>query len=150
MIFNKTKIFIGRIDFSSASDFIDKNHSHNKRTVGHIFSLALWIERKLVGVAVCGRPTSRHLDDGRTIEVYRNCVIRHYPNACSMLYGACIRTAKKKGYTKVITFTRMSELGSSVKAANFKMEAENVGGKKWTGKRKFISGELKRRWSYQI
>lgn len=155
MLFNENKDWIGSIDFSAACDFIDKHHEHNKRTVGHIFSLGLWRGRVLIGVAVCGRPVSRHLDDGKTIEVYRNCVphcFKNTKNACSILYGACIRTAKKKGFTKVITYTLMSEKGSSLKAANFIMEAENVGGIKWTGKRKFVddSGELKRRWAIKI
>jgi len=107
----------------------------------------------LVGVAICGRPTGRFLDDGETIEVYRNCVKEGNKNACSMLYGAAIRTAKAKGFRSVVTFTLMSEPGSSTKAANFYLEAENVGSDKgWTGKRKYKckSQELKKRWRYWI
>ena len=40
-------------------------------------------------------------------------------NACSMLYGACIRVAKAMGYKKVITYTLESENGASLKASNF-------------------------------
>lgn len=152
MLFDENKRFITTIDFSAACDFVDKVHTHNKSPVGHIYSLALWDNKNLIGVAICGRPTARHLDNGETIEIYRNCVRRGNPNACSMLYGACIRTAKKKGFKKVVTFTLMSEKGSSLRAANFILEAENVGGKKWTGKRKYVceSNELKRRWGYII
>lgn len=151
-LFDDKEYFIGAIEFSAASDFIDKVHRHNRRTVGHIFSLGLWKRGVLIGTAVCGRPVGRFLDDGQTIEVYRNCVKQGNPNACSMLYGACIRTAKKKGFRKVITFTLMSESGSSVKASNFMLEAENVGGKNWTGKRKFVckSNEFKKRWAFKI
>lgn len=149
MLFDENKKwFIGSIEFSAACDFVDKIHRHNKRPVGHIFSLALWIDKDLVGVAICGRPVGRHLDNGDTIEVYRNCIKEGVSNGCSMLYGACIRMANKKGFKRVITFTKMSETGGSVKAANFILEAENVGGKKWSGKRKYVceSKELKKRW----
>lgn len=145
---------IGTIGFSAACDFVDKIHRHNDSTVGHIYSLGLWKfdnSWELIGVAICGRPTGRFLDDGETIEVYRNCVKEGNKNACSMLYGAAIRTAKAKGFRSVITFTLMSEPGTSTKAANFYLEAENVGSDKgWTGKRKYKckSQELKRRWRY--
>lgn len=151
-LFEENEYFIGTIEFSAACDFVNKYHTHNKATVGHIYSLGLWKNSSLIGVAVCGRPTGRHLDNGETIEIYRNCVKRGNPNACSMLYGASVRMAKKKNFKRVVTFTLMSETGSSVKAANFILEAENVGGKNWTGKRKYVckSNELKRRWVFHI
>lgn len=151
-LFNDKEYYIGTIGFSAASDFIDKHHRHNNRTVGHIFSLGLWKNGNLIGVAVCGRPVGRFLDDGKTLEIYRNCVLPNNHNACSMLYGACIRTAKIKKFERVVTFTLMSESGGSVKAANFILEAENAGKKNWTGKRKYVckSNELKKRWVYKI
>lgn len=63
-----------------------------------------------------------------------------------------LRIAKRRGYTKAITYTLMSETAASVKAANFAMEAENCGGLEWTGKRKYKcrAQELKRRWGYNL
>jgi len=58
--------------------------------------------------------------------------------------------AKHQGYKKIITYTLMSELGSSLKASNFLLEAENVGKLNWTGKRKHKSKELKKRWSKKL
>ena len=55
------------ITFREASDFINQYHRHHKATVGHKFSIGLYDSEKLVGVAVCGRPVSRHLDDGITL-----------------------------------------------------------------------------------
>lgn len=146
------KMHVTPIEFSAACDFITKFHRHHKKTVGHIFSRGCWLNGELIGVVVCGRPVSRHLDDGKTIEVTRLCVANDSPNACSKLYGAAIRTAKKKGYSKVITYTLQSEYGASLRASNFILDSDSAGGIQWTGKRKYVckSGELKKRWVYNI
>jgi len=88
---------------------------------------------------------SRHLDDGDTIEIARLCT-DGTKNACSKLYGAACRYAGKGGYKKVVTYTLVSEGGASLKASNFTLDAEGVGGIQWNGKRKHYSGELKNRW----
>ena len=87
----------------------------------------------LHGVAVCGRPVSRRLDDGFTLEINRVCT-DGTKNACSMLYGACCRIAHHMGYRKIITYTLESENGSSLKASNFVFDGE-AGGTHWTGVR---------------
>ena len=84
----------------------------------------------MVGVAVAGRPIARHLDDGLTIEIVRVCT-DGTRNACSKLYGACVRIAKDMGYKKVITYILDTEDGASVKSANFKLAKENAGGGSW-------------------
>ena len=68
-----------------------------------------------------GRPVSRYLDDGLTAEVTRCCTKGH-DNACSMLYGAAWRCAKAMGYTKMITYILESEIGTSLKASNWKLD----------------------------
>lgn len=73
-------------------------------------------------------------------------------NACSMLYGACIRVARAMGYKRVITYTLQSEDGASLKASNFVYDCI-AGGKQWTGTRKRDNGvpqEFKKRWIYTI
>lgn len=155
-----TKNYVGHIEFREAAAFVDANHRHNKAPIGHKFSLGLWINGELRGVAIVGRPVCRHYN--KFLEIYRNCVLQGTPNGCSMLYGACLRRIKKMNkqlskqgidlIKKVITYTLMSENGASVKASNFILEAENCGGKNWTGQRKYVcqSNELKRRWVYFI
>lgn len=100
------------------------------------------------GVAICGRPVSRYLDDGLTLEINRLCTDGTY-NACSILYGACARIAKDMGYKKVITYILKSENGASLKASNFVCEGE-AGGEVWTGKRSGrdngVPHEKKTRW----
>jgi len=135
------------ITFREACDFINKHHRHHKATVGCKFSLGLYKEEKLVGCAVCGRPVSRHFDNGITCEINRLCTDGTY-NACSMLYGACCRVAKEMGYTKIITYILESENGASLKASGFICEGK-AGGTHWTGKRnrgQEIPSEFKTRW----
>lgn len=135
------------ITFKMASDFINQHHRHHKATVGHKFSIGLYEDERLIGVAVCGRPVSRFYDDGITCEINRLCTDGTY-NACSMLYGACCRVAKEMGYKKIITYILKSESGASLKASNFICEGE-AGGTHWTGKRnrgQEIPSEMKTRW----
>lgn len=135
------------ITLREASKFINENHRHHKATVGHKFSLGVYDGNKLCGVAVCGRPVSRHYDNGRICEINRLCT-DGTPNACSMLYGACCRVAREMGYDKIITYILKSENGASLKASNFVCEGE-AGGTHWTGKRdkgQDIPDEKKTRW----
>lgn len=135
------------ITFKQASDFINQYHRHHRATVGHKFSVGLYDDDKLCGVAVCGRPVSRYYDDGLTCEINRLCTDGTY-NACSMLYGACCRIAKEMGYKKIITYILKSESGASLKASNFVYDGE-AGGTHWTGKRNKghdIPAEMKTRW----
>lgn len=144
-------IEIRPITFKEASEYINTHHRHHKATVGHKFSIGCYKDEKLVGVAVCGRPVSRHYDDGLTCEINRLCT-DGTKNACSMLYGACCRIAKEMGYKKIITYTLKSENGASLKASNFICEGE-AGGTHWTGKRdknQDIPCEMKIRWSKDL
>lgn len=135
------------ITFKEAKEYIKINHRHNPNIVGCKFSIGCMDKDELVGVAVCGRPVSRYLDDGKTLEINRVCT-DGTRNACSMLYGACCRIGREMGYTKIITYTLKSENGASVKASNFICDGE-AGGTHWTGKRnrgQQIPHEMKVRW----
>lgn len=136
------------ITFKQASAYINQYHRHHKATVGCKFCIAVVDDSdQLHGVAVCGRPVSRHLDDGATLEINRVCTDGSR-NACSMLYGGCCRIAKEMGYKKVITYILESENGSSLKASNFLCEGV-AGGTHWTGSRnrgQKIPAEMKKRW----
>ena len=143
-------ISIAPIHLKDAAVFVSKYHRHNIAPRGGKFAIACLDDGRLCGVAICGRPIARKLDDGGTLEIYRNCT-DGTKNACSKLYGACVRIARDMGYAKVITYTLQSESGASLKAANFALEKENCGGKQWTGTRKrdyFVSpAELKKRYA---
>lgn len=76
-----------------------------------------------------GRPVSRILDDGKTLEVLRLCTDGS-PNVCSFLYSRAARVAKELGYRKIITYILDNENGGSLKATGWHKEADTQG-KHW-------------------
>lgn len=107
------------ITLRDANAYVAKFHRHNKPTNGHKWSVACYDRDRLCGVAICGQPVARKLDDGLTIEIRRVCT-DGTRNACSILYGACARIARDMGYKKVITYTLVSEPGTSLLASGLK------------------------------
>lgn len=81
-------------------------------------------------MCVVGRPVSRYLDDGMTLEVTRLCT-DGTKNACSFLYSRAARIAKEMGYNKIITYILETENGSSLKASGWECEDNDVGGGSW-------------------
>lgn len=136
------------IHLAPAREYVKQYHRHNIPPVGGKFAVACYDDYRLCGVAICGRPVARRIDDGLTLEVYRNCT-DGTRNACSKLYGACLKVAKAMGYRRVITYTLASENGASLRASNFTCEGE-AGKLEWTGSRKrdyYVSPEeKKKRW----
>ena len=122
------------ISLREANAFVDRHHRHHKSVTGHKFSIGCTQGGELVGVAIMGRPVSRYLDDGLTLEVNRLCTTGA-ENACSMLYGAAARAAKAMGYRKIITYTLDTEPGTSLRAAGWRCVGQ-AGGERWTGKRR--------------
>ncbi len=122
------------VTLREANAFVAQYHRHHGPVVGHKFSIGVADGEKLVGVAIAGRPVSRYLDDGYTLEVTRLCT-DGTPNACSKLYNAVWRAAKAMGYRKAITYILESESGASLRAAGWKCRGL-AGGLQWTGKRK--------------
>lgn len=140
------------IHLKDANDYVKKYHRHNIPTTGGKFAVSCLNDGVLCGVAICGRPVSRILDDGLTLEIYRNCT-DGTRNACSKLYGACVKIAMDMGYKRVITYTLASETGASVRAGNF-VFSSRAGQLEWTGERRrdyyVAPAEMKNRWEYVI
>ena len=122
------------VSLAQANDFVLNNHRHHKPVVGHKFSIGCASDGRLAGVAIVGRPVSRYLDNGSTLEVNRLCT-DGTKNACSFLYAAAWRAAKAMGYKKLVTYILDTENGASLRAAGFRC-AGLAGGKRWTGTRK--------------
>lgn len=113
------------ITFKAACAFVAQHHRHNKPPRGHKFSIGVCDENgDLRGVAMIGRPISRHLDDGLTAEVNRTCT-DGTPNANSALYGAAWRIASAMGYRRLVTYTQERESGASLTAAGW-MRVRNL------------------------
>ena len=117
-----------------ANAYVEELHRHHGKVVGHKWSLAAYKDGRLCGVAIVGRPTGRYLDNGSTLEVTRLCT-DGTRNACSALYAACARRAKREGYAKIITFILQSEPGTSLRAAGWTLEAAKAGKPRWNKER---------------
>ena len=138
------------VTLAEANAFVEQKHRHHGKTAGHKFSVAVanTETQEIVGVAIVGRPVSRFLDDGWTLEVNRLCT-DGTKNACSMLYAAAWRAARAMGYKKLVTYILDSENGTSLKAAGWKCIGQ-AGGLRWTGKRRpqvdLCPAQMKIRW----
>ena len=61
------------VSLKEANAYVKLYHRHHKPVVGHKFSIGCDADGELAGVVIAGRPVSRFLDDGRTLEVTRLC-----------------------------------------------------------------------------
>lgn len=123
------------LPLDEANAFVAQHHRHHGRVVGHKFSLGVATagsdsEVMIRGVAIVSRPVARRLDDGLTLEITR-VATDGAKDACSALYGACRRAAFALGYKKLVTYTLVSESGTSLKAAGYRMVGE-AGGGSWS------------------
>jgi hypothetical protein len=118
------------VTLDEANAFVEKLHRHHRPVPGAKFCLAVANNDGIRGVCIVGRPVSRMLDDGWTLEVNRTCT-DGTKNANSMLYGAARRAAWAMGYRKLITYTLPEEGGFSLRAAGFTLVGE-AGGGKWS------------------
>ena len=115
------------LTLAEANEFVLRHHRHHKKVVGHKFSLGAQLDGVIVGVAIVGRPVSRHRDDGMTLEVTR-LATDGSRNACSFLYGAAARAAMALGYARIGTYILASEAGISLRAAGWRLIAKTSGG----------------------
>lgn len=138
-----------------ANDFVQSFHRHNGRTSRDGGKWAVGIEAtgELVGVAIVGRPLSRHLDRDHTAEVLRTCTNERAPKgAVSKLYAACWRAWRAMGGRKLITYTLATESGASLRGAGWTIVhrckgsprgwSNNVRKREWHS----IYGQQKFRW----
>lgn len=120
------------ISFEDAAAYIEQYHRHHDPPTGHKFSIAIADSKSIRGVAMIGRPISRHMDNGWTLEVNR-CCTDGVKNGCSMLYRAAWRAARALGYRRLITYTLTTEGGASLRGAGFKLIGA-VGGGSWSSR----------------
>lgn len=123
-------MIIKPIHIKDADKFVKAHHRHNKQAGNGKFAISAYVVETMVGVAIAGRPRSRKLDNGKTLEVYRVCT-NGYRNATSFLYSRVKRIAQLMGYEKVITYTLQEESGSSLFAIGATVEREVTHKKQW-------------------
>jgi hypothetical protein len=107
-------------------------------------------ESEIVGVALVGWPSQEQTNDEIDhLRVLRVAVKPGYPNACSMLYGACWRAARAMGVDRMDTFTTLDEAGTSLRAAGWKEDGLTLGGehsRKDRPRKPAEDSRPKRRW----
>lgn len=118
------------INLDEANAFVAAHHRHHKPVPGAKFSIAVSDGEAVRGVAIVGRPVSRHLDDGWTLEVNR-CCTDGARNACSMLYGSAWKAARALGFQRIVTYTLPEEGGASLRATGW-APTDGVGGTPWS------------------
>ena len=141
------------IDLTEARAFVANFHRHNKAPAGGKFAIGCSDGAQLVGVAIVSRPVGRMLDDGKTAEVVRCCVLDDAPKgSCSFLYARCWNAAKAMGYSRLVTYTLQAESGASLRGAGWRVVAELKANKpeQWQSRpgREWmpVVGQAKLRW----
>lgn len=111
---------VAPVTIAEAKRFIAVWHRHHKRLVGALFAVGLEHDGELVGVATCGRPKARMLDDGEVAEVTRLCTRPECPKGGgSKLLNACRKAAAALGYAKLVTYTLAAEGGATCRGAGW-------------------------------
>lgn len=118
------------VSLAEANAFVRAYHRHHGAVVGYKFAIAAALNGKVVGVVIVGRPVSRVLDDGMTLEVTR-LATDGTRNVCSFLYGAAARATFALGYNRLGTYILASETGASLRAAGWRLVGQ-VKGRSWS------------------
>jgi hypothetical protein len=146
---------IAPVTHDQARAFVARHHAHCRPPVIWRFHTGIFNGRTLLGVAIVGNPVARSYNGRGVVEVNRLCIRRDIAkplrwNAASMLYGWCAREAARQGWTKIITYTREDEPGTSLRAAGWKQEGK-IRGRGWHSARRVRSNTNswidKVRWS---
>lgn len=117
------------LELKQANAFVSRFHRHHDAVFRDKYRVGAVKGGELVGVVQVGRPVSRELDDGATLEVTRLCT-DGTPHVCSFLYSRAARIAKELGYAKIITYILEDEPGTSLLAAGWEKEAD-IRGHHW-------------------
>jgi hypothetical protein len=146
-----TRLFAVPVDFDEACAFVAQHHRHHVPPQGHKFSIGAAVmppcepdacdssgipygahenDAKIVGVVIVGRPVSRMMQDGWTLEVTR-LATDGTKNACSFLYAAAWRATRAIGYRKLTTCILDTEPGTTLRAAGWRLVGQ-AGGGSWS------------------
>jgi len=122
------------IEWKDAKAFVVRHHEFGSAPAGWRWGHAVWNGSDLIGVAIVGRPVARSYDPDEIVEVSRCCVRRDWTlarkpwNACSLLYGAASKEAKRRGYQIIQTYITEDELGVTMKASGWSFFRKSAGG----------------------
>lgn len=152
------RLRIAPIRFGRAREFVLRHHAHCRPPAGWRFGAGCWNGPTLIGVSMVGRPVARMIDASTTVEVNRLCLDRSLSsglrrNAVSKLLGHAAREARRRGFTRIITYTLESESGASMRASGWFEDGRSRGGS-WSrpARARGVSGptEPKVRWAREL
>lgn len=129
--------------------FCKKVHRELPHVQGAMWCISVRSGTEVVGVALVGHPARVWMTDHETLAVLRVAVLEGVRNGCSMLYGACSRSAKAMGCDNLVTYTHLWEDGASLKAAGWVDGGITEGGehgRKSRPRKKAVDAAPKRRW----
>ncbi|MCK8787939.1 hypothetical protein M0638_26645 [Roseomonas sp. NAR14] len=124
------------VGFAAAAAFVRRHHQHCDAPAAWRFGAALVNGMTSLGVVMVGNPVARGLMGRGTVEVNRLCLRRDVPavlrwNGCSKLYGWAAREAARRGFERIVTYTRADEEdGGSLRAAGWTCDGR-VRGRSW-------------------
>lgn len=125
---DQSKLRVVPITLKEANAFVTEHHRHHKGNAKHRISTSVVDEDGVLrGVAIMARPKAKAIDQYAVAEVVR-LATDGCANACSALYGACCRIARTCGFAYAMTYTLLSEPGTSLRAAGWKPTAITDGG----------------------
>jgi hypothetical protein len=123
------------VAFAAARAFVGQYHAHCRPPVTWRYGYAALNGTTLLGVVMAGNPVARAFMGRGIVEVNRLCIRRDLPralawNCASLLYGTAAREAERRGFRRIITYSRADESGVSLVAAGWEREAV-VRGRGW-------------------
>lgn len=147
------KLTAREVPFRDAGALVNMHHRHHASPIGHLFSGGVFDGDVLCGAVIAGRPVARNLDDGKTVELTR-VVSDGTRNGCSKAMGWAVREARRRGLSRVITYTLEDEPGGSLRAVGFQETGQSRGGS-WSRSSRVRDAERhpvtpKRRWEIKL
>lgn len=115
-----TRIAVQPLTRDGANQLVSRWHSHHKPVRSHRFAIGALIDEQLVGAVIVGNPIAAALQKSPiiTFEVLR-LVTDRAPHVASCLLGASWRSAAAMGVQRMISYTRVDELGTCYRAAGW-------------------------------
>lgn len=129
------RLDIRPVSFAAMRAFVGRHHRHCAPPVTWRFGAAIFNGWSQIGVVSVGNPVAPAYMHRGWVEVNRLCVRPDTApqlvwNACSQLYGHAAREAERRGFNKIITYTRQDEHGTSLRASGWECEGQG-GGRSW-------------------
>ena len=149
------KLRLTPISFPIARAFIARHHRHCGPPHAWRFGSGVMNGSALMGVVTVGNPVAPAFNGRGIVEVNRLCIRGDLDpmlrwNCCSKLYAHAAAEAERRGFTRIITYIRADEEGTSLRASGWICDGP-AGGRGWHSARRVRSNRNarigKERWS---